>query len=194
MRLRRHLKPSDFTDLLEGIPLDSGKTAHLELCHQCRETLAGLTPCFRDLSDGVSGAGLPPTAPRDWNEFRSDLRDELLARSVRRSSWLGKWSVPLGLTPPPAVWSVAIPSLIIVASLTLTGLWLARTSRTTDFDAVPSGAATAQLFEEDAAALETEALAWSEGDFFISLNELDESESDRLLELIALTLDGDGGA
>lgn len=192
--MKRHLKPSDFTDLMEGIALDSGKTAHLEQCDRCQETLAALTPCFQDMSDGMREAGLAPTAHPDWSEFRSGVRDELLARSVRRSSWLGKWTAPLGLTPPPAVWGVAVPSLVIVVTLTLASVWLARTSRTTDFVDVRPGVATAELFEEDATALETEALAWSEGDFFITLNELDESEADRLLELIALTLDGDGGA
>lgn len=181
-------------DLLEGVALDSGKTSHLEQCGCCRETLAALTPCFQDMGDGLSEAGLPPAAHSDWDEFRSGVRDELLARSVRRSSWLGKWRVPLGLIPPPAVWGVAVPSLVIAVTLTLSGLWFARTFRTTDVDDLREGVATGELFEEDAAALETEALAWSEGDFFITLNELDENEADRLLELISLTLEGDGGA
>lgn len=193
MRMKRHLNPPDFVDLLEGVTLDPWKTSHFERCRRCQETLAALAPCFQEVDEGTSQTDLPPAPDPDWSEFRSRVRDALLARSVRRSSWLGRWRVPVGLTPPPAAWGVAVPALIVLVTLTLGSLWLARSGRTTGPDDRSPDLATAELFQEDAAALETEALAWSEGDFFIALNELDESEADRLLELISLTLDGEGG-
>ena len=49
------------------------------------------------------------------------------------------------------------------------------------------------LFLEDSTALETEALAWSDTELFIALNELEASEEETLLELIALTFGDDNG-
>jgi len=190
-----HLKAEDFVDSLEGGPLDARQAAHLQRCGHCRETLASIAPYFRDVSD-PERPNLDVASP-DWYEVRSSVRDQLLARAVRRSSAVSRWSGYL-LRPPAAAWGAVVPILVIAVMMVLAGLWHYRTTPPPSLQVgngtpVETMGTDFVLFMDDPTALETEALAWSDPEIFIALNELEESEEETLLELISLTFAEDDG-
>jgi hypothetical protein len=188
-----HLKASEFTDFLEGIPLSARKAAHLETCESCRRSLDAVAPCFADVSE---------PAPQDLralqldvSELRESVRDQLLARAVKKSSFVPRWTRQ-ALTPA-AAWSLT--AALLVSALTLGGFWHYRTEHqtvavsTANETGLSQTVAESSLFVDDPVALETEALAWSDVELFVVLNELEDSEEETLRELIALTFEGDDG-
>jgi hypothetical protein len=94
---------------------------------------------------------------------------------------------------PSAAWTGI--ALVIGLSLALAGLWAGRTSpqSVTNAPGTPTPEIDLALFLEDAEALDTEALAWSDTEIFIALNELEASEEETLRELIALAFPEDNG-
>jgi hypothetical protein len=181
-------------DLLEGIPLNPKRAAHFERCGQCRTALREVAPYFGDMADPEPR--FPGAMAPDWDRLRDSVRDRLLARAVKRSSLVGRWTGQI-LTPA-AAWGLGLA--LVVSMGTLLGIWHYRTSHEpfpTSASAVETGTevpgAGFGVFLEDPAALETEALAWSDADLFIALNELEESEEETLLELMALAFDQDDG-
>ncbi len=157
-----------------------------------------------DAEDSDSEAADAAVANADWLELRSGVRDRLLARSVKRSSVLQRWT---GWTLMPAAsWSLAL--MILVSGMTAGGLWhyqtahlATRTNDTNgtagisptngiDFSVTDSGLESG-LFLEESAASEAEALAWSRSEIFTTLNELELDEEEALRELITIAFSED---
>ena len=188
-----HLKAADFTDFLEGIPLTARKAAHFEDCEVCRSSLAAISPYFEDVS---APAPSPlAVAQLDSDELRSAVRDRLLARAVKKSSFIPRWTGQ-HLTPT-AAWGLSLA--LLVSIVTFGGIWHYRTAHETtiasvsyEVDLEDSNLELA-LFLDDSTALEAEAIAWSDNELFIALNELEESEEETLRELIALAFEGNNG-
>jgi hypothetical protein len=189
--LRGHLAAAEFIDILEGIPLAGRTTAHLEGCDNCQDSLASIRECFEDLSQ-PSEIDLS-LARFDSAGLRSGVRDQLLARAVKKSSIVPRWTGHM-LTPR-AAWALSLALIVAVLAGTV---WHYRTF---EEPAAVAGMAAASgpvdddlaLFVDDSSELETEALAWSETELFVELNQLEESEEETLRELIALTFeDGNG--
>lgn len=189
--LKGHLAAAEFIDILEGIPLAERRMAHLERCDSCQNSLAAIRECFEDLSQPV---GIDMNLARfDSAGLRSGVRDQLLARAVKKSSIVPRWTGHM-LTPR-AAWGL---SLALVVGVLAGTVWHYRTFN--EPSALAGIAAVSQpvdedlaLFVDDPSALETEAMAWSETELFVALNQLEESEEETLRELIALTFeDGNG--
>jgi len=185
-----HLRAAELTDLLEGIALKPARAAHLARCPRCRTTLASIAPYFEDVRQ--PGLDAMDPAACDWEELRSAVRDQLLARAVKRASFVPRWTGRM-LTPS-AAWGLSVALLVSV--MTLGGLWHYRTAHEPAAPGEPGtgGIGTeAGLILDDSLALETEALAWADTEIFVALNELEESEEETLRELIAQTLAEDDG-
>ena len=88
---------------------------------------------------------------------------------------------------------------MLVSIVTFGGLWHYRTAHETTIASVSSEVDLEDsnlelaLFLDDSTALEVEAIAWSDNELFIALNELEESEEETLRELIALAFEGNNG-
>ncbi len=195
----RHLRAEEFIDLLDGNGLSEERTGHVARCSDCRTTLASITRLRGDISEAErmdAEAADAAVANADWLELRSSVRDRLLARSVKRSSVLQRWT---GWTLRPAAsWSLAL--MILVSGMTAGGLWHYKTvhltnraidttgvSRTEGLDlSLPGSGLEFELFVEDSDAVEAEALAWSRTEIFTTLNELEAGEEEVLRELISL--------
>jgi hypothetical protein len=118
MKMFGHLKAEDFTNLLEGAPLADPRQAHLRTCTRCREKFAAVQEVQTQIKEMRIDEGEFIPEP-DWSEFRTDVRNALLSRSVKREnagrSWLG------GMTLKPALaWGV---SMLLVFGLTLSVMW-----------------------------------------------------------------------
>lgn len=90
-----HLKAEDFTNLLEGAALDDRRLAHLQSCTRCREKFESVQ-IVRSQIEGMRGENDGYIPEPDWSEFRSDVRNALLSRSVkrehaRRREWFGQF-------------------------------------------------------------------------------------------------------
>ena len=195
----KHLRAEEFVNLLDGINLSAERTGHLSTCTDCRTTLTSITQLRHDVSDSQemdAEAADAAVASADWLELRSSVRDRLLARSVKRSSALHRWT---GWTlRPAAAWSMAL--MILVAGMTAGGLWHYQkahlTTRTIDTTGVsltdgldfslPDSGIEFGLFADDSQAIEAESLAWSRTEIFTTLNELEVGEEEVLRELITL--------
>ena len=78
-----HLKAEDFTNLMEGAPLSNRQRTHLESCARCAATLKATEEIRNHVSE-MRFAEDDHIPEPDWSEFRGDIRNALLSRSVRR--------------------------------------------------------------------------------------------------------------
>ena len=88
-----HLKAEDFMNLMEGTPLAARRRDHLESCARCAETLKSVEAVRNQVTELQMGADEYIPEP-DWDEFRGDVRNALLSRSVKpRPLMIGRSSV-----------------------------------------------------------------------------------------------------
>ena len=188
--MSKHLEANEFVNLMEGLALPQDRSGHLADCPDCRSTLAGINELHEDIS--TLDEDLPDV---DWTSLRSSVRDRLLSRAVQRSSVFQRWT---GWTLRPAMaWSLAFVVLIAVG-----GAGTLRHYQTqhpapglsqSAFDTVPAEANddTDNVFDVDDETIEAEAIAWSQTEIFSELDELENSESELLRELIASAAEED---
>ena len=112
-----HLRAEDFTNLLEGAPLPDRQRAHLQGCSRCMETFSSIQETRSRMEDLRSETTEYIPEP-DWSEFRSDVRNALLSRSVKRQTAGRGWLGGLGWQPAMA-WGI---SMLLVFGVT-TLLW-----------------------------------------------------------------------
>jgi hypothetical protein len=109
-----HLKAEDFTNLLEGAPLNRRRLSHLQSCARCQEKFESVQAIRQQMTEmDAQAEGFIPEP--DWSEFRSGVRNALLSRSVKREytrHWLG------GLPARPVLaWGIAA---VVVVGVTIT--------------------------------------------------------------------------
>jgi hypothetical protein len=116
-----HLKAEDFMNLLEGTALTGWRLDHLQSCGRCKEKFESVQAVRLHIAE-IHLEDDDYIAEPDWSEFRSDVRNALLSRSVKREQsarrlWQG---LPRAITLKP-VWGLAA---LLVFALTLTAvLW-----------------------------------------------------------------------
>jgi hypothetical protein len=118
MTMFGHLKAEDFTNLLEGATVSDRLQSHLKACEQCKQTFESVQE-VRSQIEGMRVETDEFIPEPDWSEFRSDVRNTLLSRSVKRETasrrWLG------GVTWKPAlVWGF---SMLLVFGITFGVVW-----------------------------------------------------------------------
>jgi len=169
-----HLKAEDFTNLLEGATLKDRRQAHLNSCAQCRQKFESLQEVRLQVDEMRMDSDEYIPEP-DWSEFRSDVRNALLSRSVRREnsgrSWLG------GSTWKPALaWGV---SMLLVFAISAGVVWNQRQT-------IPDStevAGTENLSSSEEADLSSLA-AMSQSDIFDDLVHLNADEAQSLLMIL----------
>jgi hypothetical protein len=114
-----HLKAEDFMNLVEGSPLAQRRRIHLESCARCAATLKSVEGIRNQVTAMQMSAEEHIPEP-DWAEFRGDVRNALLSRSVKRESTHRNWLGGTGWKPA-AAWGF---SMVLVFGL-MTGavLW-----------------------------------------------------------------------
>ena len=195
----RHLGGAEFIDLLEGAPLAGNRRRHLERCSRCQATFESVALVYGDIAgidqDGWNAVPGAELADVDWDRLRSSVRDHLLARSVKRSSNLQRWTG--GTLTPLTARAMAGVLLLFV---TVGSLWHYRTAHTPAIarfaEPQPLNAFAPESAENllgDPDVLAAEALAWPETEIFTALNQLEAGEEETLRELIAMALADDIG-
>src|SRR5688572_24003939 len=121
MNMFGHLKAEDFTNLLDGAALTDRLQTHLQSCAQCRKTFESIQEVRNQIEEMRMEASEFIPEP-DWQEFRSDVRNSLLSRSVQRENSSRGWLGGLGWQPAMA-WGV---SMLLVVGLAV-GIWSQQT-------------------------------------------------------------------
>jgi hypothetical protein len=169
-----HLKAEEFVNLMEGAELPSKRRAHLDACPRCTATWTAMPAMHDDVSS--LDAGIPEP---DWPEFRSSVRDELLSRSVQRSSAVRRWTGwPMR---PAAAWALSV--LIAVGITSGAFLWNMEE---------PAGPIAQQAPSPEPAVRfpEFEAAVWTPANLFEDLIQLDEMEEEQLRAMLELARKG----
>jgi hypothetical protein len=189
-----HLKPEEFVNLLEGVELPSRRQAHLKECERCRTTWQSMQP----VHSGVSTLHDDIVEP-DWSEFRSSVRNELLSRSVQRTSALRRWTG--WSVRPAAAWAL---SLLLTAGITGGALlwWIGSGATEPSLPPAPAAAEVEEqpplqelpvqeLAQEPPAqeplqftGMEEELHVWSRRGLFDELASLEENQQEQLRELL----------
>jgi len=113
-----HLKAEDFMNLMEDTPLAGRQRVHLESCGRCAETLKSVEAVRNQVTAMQMTADEHIPEP-DWAEFRSDVRNTLFSRSVKRESTNRNWLGGMGWKPA-AAWGF---SVMLVFGLMSVVLW-----------------------------------------------------------------------
>jgi hypothetical protein len=168
-----HLKAEDYTNLIENVELPAKRRAHLQSCARCMATFASVQQVQAQMAPPENdGKNIPEP---DWTEFRSSVRDAMLSRSIQRNAAIRRWT---GWHVRPAMaWSL---SVVLVAGLTAGALlWNQRGIQTASTPKAPATELIAETPIRDAAFA-----AWSEGDVFDQLAQLNDHEVVHLRELL----------
>lgn len=165
-----HIKAEEFVNLLEGMPLSANRTAHLGKCARCSETWASMRAIHAEVATLDSDILEP-----DWSDFRFSVRNELLSRSVQRSSAVRRWTGwPIR---PAAAWAV---SLLLAVGLTSGALmwWMNQDppSAVVSVPAAPKPAGSTEIAHE----LDV----WSQHGLFDEITQLEESQEEALRRLL----------
>ena len=111
-----HLSAEDFTNLLEGAVVPESRRFHLQSCARCSERFSEIQKMRRQIEDAAANSDEFIPEP-DWSEFRSDVRNALLSRSIQREASAKRW-FGLGLKPAMAFGF----SAVLVMGLVWTGV------------------------------------------------------------------------
>jgi len=165
MKMFGHLKAEDFTNLLDGAVLTDRLQSHLQSCAQCLKTFESIQEVRDQIADmRMESSDFIPEP--DWQEFRSEVRNSLLSRSVKRENASRGWLGGLGWQPA-MTWGV---SMLVVIGL-VGAIWSQRTVQTETPDAP---IVESSVMEE----VNLNSLAsMSEADIFDDLVELDADEA-----------------
>lgn len=131
------------------------------------------TEQFEKLVEDIEQTMDPNIPEPDWNEFRSAVRNQLLARSVQRQAavrrWTG-WSIRPGMA-----WAL---SVLMAVGIT-TGAFLWRMQPTGGPAARPQADVRVESPE-----VESEIAAWSQNGLFDELNQLGAAEEEQFRKLL----------
>jgi anti-sigma factor RsiW len=170
-----HLSAEDFTNLLEGAVLPERRSAHLRTCPRCAKRFASIQEVRNHIETLRNGSDDFIPEP-DWSTFRSNVRDALLSRSVKRESAARNWLGGFGFRPA-MVWGV---SMLLVFGLTLGGVLLHQRQSVPE-ETQGATVDDSSTEEVDVASLE----GMSQKDVFDELLQLDMDEADSLNLILA---------
>ena len=160
-----HLKAKDFVNLMEGIEPPEKYRAHLDACADCR----GRWHALESVHAGVSSMDDDIPEP-DWVQFRSNVRDRVLSRSIQRETAVRRWT---GWAIRPAVaWALSL--LLVVGLTTVTVMW--HTGKSSS----PAPSFVSPAFEPSAEAIE----AVPEKALFDDLVQLGDEEQEQLRQIL----------
>ena len=113
----------------------------------------------------------------DWDDFRSSVRNELLSRSVQRTSVVRRWT---GWPIRPAMaWGLSF--LLVVGVTTGTFIWHERSHSNTSTGALVN---TTETINPELLTIETEISVWSQSGVFEELSQLGSLEEENLRQIL----------
>ena len=190
----RHLRASEFIDLLEDGRLGPRRQAHLDGCASCQARAAAIAPLYEDVTDAEDTAR-STAGSVDFEAIREGVRDALLSRAVKRAVRIQPWTPRIFSTGAARGLAFAVFVFVIGSG----AYWHYRTDhrdialRSAPDSRDPSD--TSWVFDGvEAEVLEIEATAWAETDVFAALAELDGEEQDALREMLTLAMAEDAGS
>lgn len=171
-----HLKAEDFTNLMEGAPLAEKRRLHLESCASCAETLKSVEAVRAQVTEMQMTADEHIPEP-DWSEFRGDVRNALLSRSVKREN--ASRSLLAGVMwRPAAAWGMAA---VLVFAIT-TGVMVWNQEQMSEEEAKAQPPAVQPIL---GSAATIDAIAgMAQTDVFADVLELNQSETEHLQQLL----------
>jgi hypothetical protein len=168
-----HLKAEDFMNLMEGAPLAGKGRAHLESCARCAETLKSVEAVRNQVTAMQMTVDEHVPEP-DWADFRADVRNTLLSRSVKRQSANRSWLGGLNLRPA-AAWGFSM--VLVFGLMTSVVLWNQNTMEPTEVQNVSASDVTGTSSFNAIAGM-------TQADVFDDLLQLNESEAENLKRLV----------
>ncbi len=160
-----HLRAKDFVNLMEGIELPAKRRAHLDTCAGCRSKWHAL----ESVHAGVSSMDDDIPEP-DWVQFRSNVRDRVLSRTIQRETAVRRWT---GWAIRPAVaWALSL--LLVVGLTTVAVIW------NTGKPSSPATSFVSPASEPSAEAIE----AVPEKGLFDDLVQLGDEEQEQLRQIL----------
>lgn len=167
-----HLKAEDFMNLMERGDLSAKRKAHLQGCARCNTAWKSLQTVHAEVTS--LDADIPEP---DWSEFRSAVRDQLFARSVKRESALRRWT---GWAIRPAMaWGL---SVLLAVGIT-TGAFFWKMQETPE-SVSPAGTEQPVLQPAQLTDIDTEAAIWSQTALFDDLLQLSDAEQEQLRQML----------
>jgi len=168
-----HLKAADFMNLVEGAPLPEKRRLHLESCARCANTQKSI----EDVRNQVTAMQMTDdeyVPEPDWSEFRGDVRNTLLSRSVKRETASRNWLGGMGWRPA-AAWGFSMA--LVFGVMTSMVFWNQENIEPAAQPVVPA--------TEMVEAIGFEAVAgMAQTDVFDDLLQLNESETENLRRLV----------
>jgi predicted anti-sigma-YlaC factor YlaD len=168
-----HLKAEDFMNLAEGAALPQNQQLHLKSCARCQAMLQSVEDTRQQLSEMQAAAEESIPEP-DWAEFRSDIRNTLLSRSVRREAASRTWLGGIGWKPALA-WSLSVMFMLGLGAGVL--LWNG------DDAGAPTQVASIEEPLSEIEAIDA-AASMTQTDIFAEVLDLDEREAESLRAIL----------
>ena len=104
MSMFGHLKAEDFTNLIEGGEVSSGRRTHLKSCTRCTDALQSAESIHAELTKSVIDDQDIPEP--DWFQFRTDVRTAMLSRAAQRQPKAIRWGG--WIMRPAMTWGLAV--------------------------------------------------------------------------------------
>ena len=163
-----HLSAEDFTNLLEGGVVPESRRLHLQSCARCMDRFASVQEIRSQVEDLGSTAREFVPEP-DWSEFRSDVRNALLSRSIRRERAARGWFGVFGWKPAMAM---GFSTILVLGFILTSVLW-----NQPQVESIPTQVAIL----EDVGEMDFNSLdSMSRSDVFEDLLRLDAAEAENL--------------
>ena len=164
-----HLSAEDFTNLLDGAVVPESRRFHLQACARCAGRFSDIQKMRRQIEDAAANSDEFIPEP-DWSEFRSDVRNALLSRSIQRETSAKRW-FGFGFKPAMAFGF----SAVLVFGLVWTGIVWNRHPVETD---TPEIATVEEVTTEETSLASLDAVART--DVFEDLLQLNAGEAESL--------------
>jgi hypothetical protein len=181
-----HLKPEDFTNLIEGVAIPPRRQKHLGKCGRCAEEWKTLESIHLSIAGGSPDDSVDDIIEPDWSEFRASVREEMLSRSARRSVENHRWSLSWRFAPVGISLSAALVAGLFASRFLLTPPPITPGNTTSE---------VRQVFTFDDESIEVEKAVWGHASALDDVVSLSPEESERFRELLesetGLSADGE---
>jgi len=173
-----HLKSDELMNAVEGMRLSAVRQKHLDSCPACATRLQAIEAVHRSMA--MEDTDIPEP---DWNDFRANVRLELLSRSVKRDSAVRRWT---GWSVRPAMaWGLSFVLLVCVSA---GGFWWhVSNDRQQVEDSAGSNTAAVPADETD---IDATATAWGRTNLFEDLAGIEWTQAEQVRQLLQSAQDG----
>jgi hypothetical protein len=176
-----HFKSDELMNAVEGMQMPANRQKHLDSCAACASKLRAIEAVHKSIA--IEDTDIPEP---DWNDFRDNVRLELLSRSVKRESAVRRWT---GWSVRPAMaWAASFVILICVSAGGF--LWHMSNDRQQATDSfIATGANTAGVPADDSE-IDASATAWGHTNLFEDLASIEGKQAEQVRQLLESAQNG----